>query len=328
MTVSTKEQMQCLITEYVQTLRKEERPGVRKLLQDDMLEKWYEDCDYEEILRRSVSALNNGKLTALQRYRLFIKWLSVKTNTEIKINWPTADISNRFERLIAIVRLLQNMPPKSENEAVLFLSEKLWVTDRTIREDIKNLREGNDLYQYSALNQAFGIEGMSASAQPIRFLSSVHPMLLLENMTGVILLIESLLEKAQHSIYHDSCMVTALHVWSQLTEYAKTKVGERIQADYVNKIELLALFAELNQIIPSTSFRSEQALLSSIPNIWMHYMKMTQFCQVEYKDKNGNRQVINGFPEGQEGKEYILRDVNQSTTRIQEEDIISIVKAR
>lgn len=62
MSVTTKRQMEELICEYVHTLRGEERSGVKRLLTGELLENWEPECDWEELLRASVSAMNNGKL--------------------------------------------------------------------------------------------------------------------------------------------------------------------------------------------------------------------------------------------------------------------------
>lgn len=328
------EEIQTLIDDYIlHNVSNKERSGVRTLLCDgesSFLKIWMETNDYEDAVRESVKALNNGKLTAVRRYKLFITWLSAKLDREIVIQWPEADVSSRFERMVAITRILQNRPPMAENEAVEYLSDRLWVSDRTIREDIRNLREGSDLYQFSALNQAFGIDRMSGNSEPIRFLSSVHPMLLLENMTGVVLMIEALLEKSEWPVCRDICLDTAVHCWVQLTDYARERVIDRINADFSGREKLLSLFEEMKARDQTTAFHSEQSYLMSIPNKWMHYMKLRQLCQIVWTDDRGKRKAATGYPSPQRGSDsmYMFESISGNTLAIKSGQIISIDKAR
>lgn len=290
-------EMLVLINDFIAHQPSAERAQLRRLLCENFLPRWESTRDIERAMRDSVSEMQAGKLSALQRYRRFADWLTAHGANDPAIEWPAGDPSSRFERLVAICRLMQGREVMREREAVEYLTSKLWVSERTIREDLRILREGGgDLYAHSALNQAFRIDGLSGNREPIRFLSSVHPVLLLENLTAVVLLIESLLEKAKQQMYRNTCLETANHVWSQLTDYARAKVRENIRRDFGSKPALLEQFETLEGLAQSTAFRAEQAFMETVPDRLLHYLKMGQACRIRWTDAQGQVQERIGTP--------------------------------
>ncbi len=322
-----KERMRSLIDGFISHQTNQERAPVKKLLLDDFLNRWLRSEDCEVAMRESVSNMQAGKLTAIQRYHRFADYLS-GNGVEVVIDWPTGDPSSRFERLVAICRLMQGKEAMRENQAVDSLCEKLWVSDRTIREDMRILRDGGrEIYKHSALNQAFLIDGLTGGHHPVQFLSSVHPVLLLENLTTVLLLIESLLEKAQQMIFRSTCLETANHIWSQLTDYARAKVRENICRDFVGRAELLDIFDELEALQRTTDFRSEQYFMTNVSDKLLHYLKMNQCCKVIWEDEAHQVQEKTGIPRGYAPGQLngiIFRDSNGAEFTIPESSILDV----
>ena len=195
-------QIESLIGTYIDRFVRPaaEQKQVRKLLIGEnrcgFLDRWADlDGDFHSAIKESVKSLTTDKGMAIKRYKLFIQWLQRNLTEDIHVEWPPIDVSSRIDRLVYIMRTFHEQP----GNIAAFLSEKLWMSERTIEDDLSSIQY-DVAVDNSFLNQSFQINGIARANGSVHFLSSVHPMLLMENLTSVAVMIQALLEKARNAV--------------------------------------------------------------------------------------------------------------------------------
>ena len=168
-------------------------------------------------IRNSVMTYSSNKDTAIALYRDLIVFLTGKGVSVPPIAFPPIPISNTFERLMFIAKYLQD-----ENNRISDLSEKLWVSDRTIEEDMKRLRDDVDPIQ--VCGKKFFISGTERRDGGIRFQSTAHPIFLAENLTQVLVMLKGLRVMAENPLYEPYALQTGREIWNQLSVYAKNRI--------------------------------------------------------------------------------------------------------
>ena len=168
-------------------------------------------------IRNSVMAYSSNKDTAISLYRDLIVFLAEKGVAVPPIAFPPIPISNTFERLMFIAKYLQD-----ENNRISDLSGRLWVSERTIEEDMKRLRDDVDPIQ--VCGKKFFISGTERRDGGIRFQSTAHPIFLAENLTQVLVMLKGLRMMAENPLYEPYALQTGREIWNQLSSYAKNRI--------------------------------------------------------------------------------------------------------
>lgn len=239
--------------------------------------------DYHAAVRESVKACRSDKGKVIDRYKKLMAYLKRNGQADIAVDWPPVDVSSRLDRLVYIMKALQTNPP----DAVQFLSDKLFMSTRTIEAELSSLRYADAASPVSFLDQSFVINGIDRANGSVRFLSSVHPMLLMENLTGVCVMIQALLEKAQTPAYRRFAMVTAGHAWHQLTDYAQTRVEQVIRETYGSGSPVLALFEELKCTGKSGGFINEEEIAQDTVSKALFCIKARLNCRFLCREQDG-----------------------------------------
>ena len=283
-----REELQFLTEQYIskRVHSKKEQNLLQKLLlgenETSFMTLWISyNGDYETAVRESVKSDPSNKQTTIERYKKFIDFLRRTTSEKISIEWPSIDVSSRLDRLIYIMRILQTNP----KNAVQFLSDKLWMSTRTIEKELAALQYEDATDPVNFLDQSLIINGIRRSNKSISFLSSVHPMFLMENLTSVVVMIQALLEKAQTPAYKEWAMITAGHAWNQLTDYAKKKVEKMIPKTYDADSPVIQLFEELKTSATDGKFLTEQEVAKNVRSSALYACKTEEayryYCQME-----------------------------------------------
>ena len=318
-----KEQMSTLIERYVHThVIANQRIVVMNLLigkqttevknhpgKDDhksFLALWEEyGGDVAIAIRETVKASTSSKSDAIARCRGFVGWLEGQTGETYDIDWPPVDVGNRFERIIYMMKVLQT----EHTNLVEFLSDRLWISTRTIEDDLSVLMNEDRTADGTLLNESLYVNGLSRGRGTIEFLSTVHPILLLENLTCLTLTMHALLEKAQEPGQHDWLITTAGHIWSQLTDYAKVRITEVTVQKYGKKGAVTRMLAELERGETPQGFTPERYISSDAANQLMFAMKEGAPCKVDYLNEEGHLIHLEGLPRfDQEHHERVLME--------------------
>ena len=168
-------------------------------------------------IRNSVMAYSSNKDTAIALYRDLTAFLAENGVAVPPITFPPIPISNTFERLMFIAKYLQD-----ENNRISDLSGRLWVSERTIEEDMKRLRDDVDPIQ--VCGKKFFISGTERRDGGIRFQSTAHPIFLAENLTQVLVMLKGLRMMAENPLYEPYALQTGREIWNQLSSYAKNRI--------------------------------------------------------------------------------------------------------
>ncbi len=164
----------------------------------------------------AVRALPRGKDTAIDVFKRLVSFLREK-GIETEVDFPPIPLDSSFERLMYIAKYFQ-----SEDATVGSLKERLWVSERTIEEDLLRLRGERDPIQICG--RRFSIPDSERSGGRLRFESTAHPLFLTENLTQVIVMLKGLRLMADRPLYADYARATAADIWQQLSDYAKKRI--------------------------------------------------------------------------------------------------------
>ncbi|AEF93530.1 hypothetical protein Desca_0643 [Desulfotomaculum nigrificans CO-1-SRB] len=130
---------------------------------------------------------------------------------------PVAGVSLELVGLTSDQRRLQLVKfIQGKEKTIREIQQHFFVSERTIREDIKALREGRGLWNYTKIDE------MRTEDGAIRFSSSIHPLFLTLNLTSLVELMMGIQEVLASNIDHKKPFeLIYRQIWPQLTEYAK-----------------------------------------------------------------------------------------------------------
>ena len=178
----------------------------------------YQESEYlAENIKLSVRGYVRDKDVAISIYKSFIAYLKVN-DIEIPICFPPISISNSFERLMFIAKYLQD-----ERHKISDLPDLLWVSERTISDDIKKLR-GLDDDPIQICGKVFKIDDVERGRDVLHFSSTAHPLFLTPNLTQILVTLKGLKEMSSNPLYADYAHFAASDIWEQLSDYAKTRI--------------------------------------------------------------------------------------------------------
>lgn len=178
----------------------------------------YEESEYlAENIKLSVCGYVRNKDVAISIYKNFIEHLR-KNGVELPIQFPPISVSNSFERLMFIAKYLQDPRHKISD-----LPELLWVSERTISDDIIKLR-GRDDDPIQICGKVFKIDDTERGRDMLHFESTAHPLFLAPNLTQILVTLKGLKEMSLNPLYKDYAHYVATDIWEQLSDYAKTRI--------------------------------------------------------------------------------------------------------
>ena len=259
----------------------------------------YDNSEYlNENIRNSVMAYTRDKNMSIVMYKDFVKFLGEK-GIVAKVEFPPVPI-NTFERLMYIAKYFHEADSKISD-----LSEKLWVSDRTISNDLKKL-QGDDPIQ--VCGKKFCIPDTERKNGTLKFESTAHPIFLTENLTQVMVLLKGLKKMSEDDLYKNYAIESASEIWNQLSDYAHRRI-KVVLSDLSS--EDLSWYESLESE-RTDSFYTEKKC-STINNsgtaVVMYCIKNEKKFFVEYQETEDNVVyykdcVVDGY--GEDGKSIIV----------------------
>ncbi len=332
-TILTQDAMTGYIEDFIKNTRSDDRKFVRKLLLErkkGFIANWHEaQEDIAQATKQTVISDTGGKTETLRRMKDFIGFLE-KKGVRCKITWPPIqDIGNRYERLVFILRELQTDNWKSlsvEKSVAAYLSDILWVNDRTIEEDISYIMPPMDKsVSRDFLRQCFTINGMTRSKGFVHFASTAHPFFLIENLTSVLVMMEALLEKAMQLPFREQSMISVQRIWKQLTPYARGRIGDLLEDYYPEASEELRLFKKMKNVIDAeiNYFDQEKIHHKEPTSYLLDALKQGIPCRIEYAADGWEYAEWSGTVTGKQMKDHQLI-VNEGSLSIPFDNIIAV----
>lgn len=166
-------------------------------------------ADIEVCCKRYTSS----KKSIITVFKELIKELK-KYEIYLKLDEPKFDYTNEIERQLFLLKYLH----PQENHTIGEACDELWMySEDKIREDIFAIRNGKLNFLGKKINVEFTKNGTD-----VKFPSTAHPIILLENLTQIIVQLEGLRQMANGPL-EKYALNTAKEIWDQLSEYAKER---------------------------------------------------------------------------------------------------------
>lgn len=235
-------------------------------------------------VKESVKAYRSNKDSIINMYKKLIDEINKSTDWNFNAGFfPPIPVSNTFERLMFISKYLQN-PEHKWND----LEEILWVSPRTLEDDLKKLR-GNDDDPLQVCGKKFVIDDIERRHGKISFASTVHPIFLTLNITQVMSMLKGLKIMAEDRAFRAYALSTARNIWSQLSDYAKDRIlyvsdellGE--DTDWYKELE------NSSQDLFFSEYRCGTSGTSECFEVLLDCLKNQKKCFIEYGDSEKSR---------------------------------------
>ncbi len=227
-------------------------------------------------IKASVRAYSRNKDIAIHIYKDFLAFLRAKSGEDIFVEFPPISISNTFERLMFIAKYLQDPRHKTKD-----LPELLWVSERTISDDIKRL-SGDHEDPIQVCGKVFTIDDLERQRETVYFPSTAHPLFLTPNLTQVLVVLRGLKAMSENPLYTEYAHTAAADIWEQLSDYAKTRIhfvlSELIPED-------LSWYEKLKKT--DNEYFYSEVRCSNDSSVVLDCMKNEKTFCVEYDGNNG-----------------------------------------
>lgn len=231
-------------------------------------------------IKGSIRDYPSGKKTAIELYKAFVGFLSDKYELSVNVDFPTVAIWDPLERQLAIIKMLHE-----RNISTINMADRLFVSDRTIEDDLKMIRESDT-------------EALQLMGQPVKIPykrrnrhftseSTAHPIFLMANLAQVITILEGLGKQSQLKEYERFALLTAVNIWSELSDYARERINRLSDTLALDRVWLRKI-QRMSEEGVSNLFQTERAC-SDVDTVMSLIMihKSGEKCFIEYKDESG-----------------------------------------
>lgn len=226
-------------------------------------------------IKESVKSYTNSKATAIEAYKKFLDFLERKYKVAFPMTFPPV-FSSEFERQMFIVKELHE-----KGRGVEDLEAKLWLSSRTIAEDLANLQKKD---RNSVLGQKVTIAGIGRKNGAVEFKSTVHPLFLTPNITQVIAMMNGLRVMSRDKAYKDYALPLAGSIWKELSDYGRNRIFELIEELSLDR----EWYEKVQNLDGDELFRTEQECSSDMKegNV-LDFLKNRKRCSLKYTDGDG-----------------------------------------
>ncbi len=240
------------------------------------------DLDQDELeraMKEAVRSYKHHKGTAIFVYKKFLQYLIEVHQYAIEVSFPEVEVWNTFERQMYLAKELQGGDLNIED-----LSERLWVSTRTLEEDLKKLR-GLDEDPIQILGRKFEIRDMERKNGKVLLSSTVHPFFLTWNLTQVIAALKGLQMMMENPLMKAYAQKSAEDLWMQLSSYGKNRILEVSKELFQED----TAFYEALASSESDAFLEEKRFKTTDgPSVLMDCLKNEKSFYMEYLEEDGS----------------------------------------
>jgi hypothetical protein len=228
-------------------------------------------------IKEVVTSYTSNKGSAIKILKKFLEFMEKKYHFDAQVTFPKIDISSSFERQMYLAKVLQNT-----DVTVSSLSEELWMSNRTIEDDLARLR-GNTADPIQICGKPFVINETLRDNDRFSFASTVHPFFLTFNLTQVITTLKGLKVMSENPALKPYAILSAAAIWQQLSDYAK----ERIFFVMTNLMpDELSWYRNLDREMVETFQTEYECRSTEGAGVIMDCMKNEKSCYVEYQKED------------------------------------------
>ena len=242
-----------------------------------------EESVLQYTMKETVKSYTSSKRSAIRIFEIFMDFLKKEYGFEGKVTFPEIDISSSFERQMYLAKMIQN-----EKYDVESLSEKLWVSERTLEEDLSRIRGiSNELIQICG--KPFVVDGIERRNGKVISPSTVHPFFLTFNLTQVIATLKGLKGMSLEPAMKHYAIGSAAAIWQQLSDYAKERILY-VMTEIMP--EEITWYKELDDVATEMFQTEYQYRSSEGSGVIMDCIKNEKTCYVEYKKEDGDTLLL------------------------------------
>lgn len=251
--------------------------SILKMLEDQYTLDHLDQDELERAMKEMVMSYKSHKGSAIHVFQKLLLFLKDTYGFYPDLQFPEMEVWNTFERQMYLAKELQAGDLKIQD-----LSDRLWVSTRTLEEDLKKLR-GEDEDPIQILGRKFTIGEMGRKKGKVLFSSTMHPFFLTWNLTQVIASLKGLQRMMEDPLLKAYARKSAEDLWMQLSSYAKDRIIRVSE-------ELLKEDADFYRSLESDdkdAFRIEKSFRSTDgPSVLMDCMKNDKVFFVEYLEED------------------------------------------
>ncbi|HHU63109.1 MAG TPA: hypothetical protein GXZ32_02705, partial [Clostridiales bacterium] len=231
-------------------------------------------------IKQSVKSYSRDKNTAINVYKDFVCFIRGKYQIDIPIEFPPT-FSSEFDRQMYLVKELHE-----KGRSVAYLEDKLWISDRTIEEDLAKLRSNDGI---SIMGQKLSVRGVERQKGKIEFESTVHPIFLALNLTQVVVMLQGLRHMVKDRVYREYALKLSANIWNELSDYARRRIK-----DVSDMLSLdLSWYEKLDRYSSDELFFTErECSYDEGPGNILDYLKNGKKCAIEYIGDDGESKIL------------------------------------
>jgi hypothetical protein len=260
--------------------------------------------DIETLIRDSLMAYTNQIQPAVKIYLSLLDFLERTYGLKVSSEWlnELGKIENREWTIIQM---------SFQNKSIKEIAEKLFTDEHTIRSDIRHLLQEGFLF----IDQRVKIDGMDTERGNLIFQSTPHPVMLMGNLLQMLTLLEALrnYESLTNSQIPRSL---ALSVWSQLSDYARQTLKQRIQDGIIQSDLQWYTDLDKNRSANRPNFQTEYRMSGDhIPDRLLMVFKGGEPCKLVYRQDDSSEIMLNktrvihlNFEDADFAQDYDQRD--------------------
>lgn len=248
------------------------------------IDKIITDLDVQEAIaaaiKESVMSYTRVKNTSIKIYNDFVSFIKDKYRINIPVEFPPT-FPSEFDRQMYIVKELHE-----KGRDIAYFKDKLWISERTIEEDLSNLRSEEGVF---ILGQRVRVKGIERQNGNIEFKSTVHPIFLALNLTQVIVMLQGLKHMTEDGAYKEYALKLSANIWNELSDYARRRIKK-----ITGMLSLdLSWYEELDRYRSNELFFTEQecSYEEGAGNI-LDFLKNGKECAIEFIDSNGESKIL------------------------------------
>ncbi|MFH5835819.1 hypothetical protein ACHAL6_07060 [Proteiniclasticum sp. C24MP] len=227
----------------------------------------------DDAMKETVKSYTSSKGSAIRIFRKFLEFLKDEYGQELQISFPEIDISSSFERQMYLAKMVQFEALNMED-----LADKLWVSKRTLEEDLGRIR-GKGTDPIRVCGKTFEVKEVERRNGRIHFASTVHPLFLTFNLTQVMATLKGLQAMSMEPAMKTYAMESAASIWQQLSVYAKERIFYVLTEIMPEEI---VWYKELDQVVADL-FQTEYEMGTKDPSaVLMDCIKNGKPFHVEY----------------------------------------------
>jgi len=250
----------------------------------NIIDKTISDLDVQEAIgaaiKESVKSYTRDKNMAVNVYKDFVSFIREKYQINIPIVFPPTFLSE-FDRQMYIVKELHE-----KGRGTAYLEDKLWVSDRTIEEDLTKLRSNAGV---SIMGQKITVKGIERQKGNIEFQSTVHPIFLALNLTQVVVMLQGLQHMAKDEAYRKYALKLSASIWNELSDYARRRIKQVADMLSMDLLWYEELDSYSNEELFSTEY--ECSYEEGAGNI-LDFLKNGKECAIEFEGNDGKSKIL------------------------------------